>query len=97
MPITQQSGVTPWTRENIDIAPQVAGLYVLRNFPGLNGIIYIGKSGNIRDRLLEHYNNSDIPQVSYFDWYRTDTIAEMDRLERVWIVQYNPKYNQRIG
>ncbi|MBI2514926.1 GIY-YIG nuclease family protein [Candidatus Wolfebacteria bacterium] len=72
------------------------GLYVLRNFPGLNGIIYIGKSLTLKNRLLEHYNLGDVPEVLYFDWYPINTSSEIDRLEREWIIQYNPKYNQRI-
>lgn len=99
MPIIQKSNILSWSRDNIDIIPSnSSGVYVLRNIPSLNGIIYIGSSDDIRRRLTEHWLLGDISETVWFDWYQTNTLEEAQIIERTWISQYTPKYNvQGLG
>lgn len=97
MSIIQKSNILTWSKEQIDLAPEEPGVYVLRNLPSLNGIIYIGCSENLRSRLNEHWNSTDIPEITWFDWYQTDSVPSARSLEKGWISQYAPKYNQNIG
>lgn len=98
MSIVEKSNILVWGSDNINSVPAANGVYVLRNLPSTNGIIYIGSSEDIRRRLNEHWSTGDIPEVMWFDWYKTDTISFARELEQIWIAQYSPKYNsQGVG
>lgn len=85
-----------WNQVSMNVIPEVPGVYVLRNFPSPSGIIYIGSSKNLRDRLQKHLTSGDIPEVTFFDWYPTETVDQAREQERNWILQYSPKYNVRL-
>lgn len=91
----RKSSIMSWTYGNISSTPDVAGVYVLRD--ANQTIIYIGSAGasRLRERLLEHWNESDIPGVSYFDWYQTSSTEEARVLEKAWIAEHRPKHNDR--
>ncbi len=96
--IVEKSNILSWSMEHVATAPRKSGVYVLRNLPSdLSGIIYIGHSVDLRERLEGHWLSSDVPEVSWFDWYVTDTPEAARTLEKDWISKYSPKYNQRIG
>ena len=95
--INKPDFVLAWTSDNINQAPKTIGVYVLRNIPPESGIIYIGRTENLKRRLLEHHRLSDIPEVSFFDWYATDTEQSAINHEKLWIQKYSPKHNERIG
>ncbi len=86
-----------WNPVYINTIPESPGVYVLRNFPSPNGIIYIGSSDNLRERLQKHFTSGDIPEVAFFDYYATGTVEEARAQEGDWILQYSPKYNVRLG
>jgi GIY-YIG catalytic domain-containing protein len=64
MPI--QRRWTDLTEENVNRVSRVWGTYELGN--RLRNIIYIGRSDNLRRRLMEHLNSSDecIQKAFYF-------------------------------
>jgi len=97
MSVITKSNILSWTIENINSVPEQCGVYVLRNFPSINGIIYIDSTENLKRRLLEHYISRDIPEVDFFDWYQTDSRESAMELKKVWIEKYSPKYNERVG
>ena len=91
--IINKSLILSWNEFNIQDIPQTNGIYVLRDFPALEGIIYIGSSNNLRERLLTHWRENDISSVKFFDWYQTNTENEARVLERNWIIKYKPRFN----
>jgi excinuclease UvrABC nuclease subunit len=95
--IIKKSGILPWQALNITSAPSKPGVYVLRTATEISSIVYIGSSDNLERRLNEHFLTGDIPGVLFFDWYETNTLDEARQLERQWIIQYSPRYNERIG
>lgn len=88
-----KSGILMWEHGIISLTPVVAGVYVLRDFS--KSIVYIGSAGagRLRERLLEHWRDSDIPGVAYFDWYHTADTRDARSLENTWISRYKPRYN----
>ena len=96
--VVKKSNILSWNRENVDSTPDVSGVYVLRNIPSLNGIIYIGSSENLNRRLVEHWLTGDVTESMWFDWYETTSTGSAKELEKSWISQYSPKYNtQNVG
>ena len=83
MGYTNKSPIQSWSYSNILAAPEVAGVYVLRD--AAQSITYIGSAGagRLRGRLLEHWNNSDVPGVHFFDWYQTASTDDARSLERL--------------
>ena len=76
MAIIEKSGILVWTEENIQQAPNATGVYVLRKADQKIENGYVGRTREprrLRERLLEHWRNKDIPNVAYFDWYQTDS------------------------
>lgn len=97
MTFIEKSGILPWEKQNIDNVPDICGVYILRRGTTLGSILYIGKAGRgrLKERLLEHFNSSDIPGIRFFDWYETDTENDASTLESFWKTKYNPPYNIR--
>jgi excinuclease UvrABC nuclease subunit len=82
----------------MNVVPEAPGVYVLRNFPSLSGIIYIGSSKNLWYTLQKHLISGDIPEeITFFDWYPTETIEQARQQEKSWILQFSPKYNVHSG
>lgn len=87
----------------IEKAPQTAGVYVMRNDEG--GVIYVGKSINIRKRLLQHAkslqtgwsdrNHRWIYHVIDVSWHETDSELYALLLEDQLIKQFWPVGNVR--
>lgn len=74
-------------------APASPGVYILRNLPSLNGILFIKGTSNIKNELLDHWLSNDIPGVVWFDWYQTESESAAKELEKVWLQKYTPEYN----
>jgi len=95
MGFINKSGILDWNKVNIDTVLATCGVYVLRN--ATKQLIYIGMSEvSIRDRLLYHWNNNDIPNVAFFDWYQTSDAQNAKSLEEGWIAKYKPVYNTQL-
>lgn len=91
--IINKSLILSWNEFNTQSSPEANGVYVMRESPTLEGIIYIGSSNNLRERLLTHWRENDISSVKFFDWYQTKTDEEAKQLERLWITKYKPRFN----
>lgn len=79
-------------------APEESGVYWIRD--GFDETIYIGKSNNIAERLLEHLRDTGHCMHGFQDlefWFRKipDEI-ERDNQERIWIKQAKPRCNERF-
>lgn len=85
----------------IDALPEAPGIY--RFYDAEGSLLYIGKSINIRDRVLSHFSqdhknkkaldiSSQLHQIT-FERTASDFGAQM--LENSEIKQYSPRYNRR--
>jgi len=73
--------------------PATGGVYVFRNLPSVNGIIYIGLTENLREELKRYWESGEIPDVEWFDWYETGSMKDSLELFKKWLQKYTPKYN----
>ncbi|MDO8497790.1 MAG: GIY-YIG nuclease family protein [bacterium] len=87
-------------KENLRDLPTTTGIYI---FKRAQEILYIGKSVNIKARVLSHIENSkliakedSIVQTSdRIEWIITDSEFKALLLESSLIQKYKPKYNSR--
>ncbi len=91
MTIIRTSPVFPWDKPNAEEAPQAPGVYVFWNSESV--IIYIGMSGNLRQRLLQHDQNGDISGIAWFQWHEADSEQNAREVEAVMIRKYRPPLN----
>ncbi len=92
--ITKNSGgVLPWSDDSIENAPAEKGLYVLRSLPTQNGIAFIGYTDNLKKELKDKWENREIPEVAWFDWYTVATKDYGEDLLKKWVEKYSPKLN----
>src|SRR5258708_3103854 len=97
MPITGPGGFV-WTRESILAnAPRASGVYVIYN---RQTWIYIGESGDIQARLLQHYGGDNACITRHaptgFD-FELAVAAQRVARQDYWIGQLGPACNQRFG
>lgn len=64
-------------KEEIYDLPISPGVYIL-HYPNLRDRVYIGSTNNLKRRLYEHRKKP----WRTFDWFRTKTTREAQRLER---------------
>lgn len=93
MTIINKSKILGWNAEEINKTPSSCGIYVLRNIPSINGIIFIGSSKNLLSDIKELFNSNKIPEAAWFDWYETDDEESARLTQKEWIEKYTPKYN----
>ena len=81
-------------KTNIQKAPQQSAVYVIRNRKG--GVQWVGKAGagRLRARLLEHFNEKDIPGADLFQFRTTTSDEEAGALERRYKKRLKPKYGE---
>ncbi len=87
-------------KEKIEQAPVMPGVYIFKN--SKNKPIYIGKAGNLRNRLISYLNNPDpriksiIKYACDIDTIITNSDTEALTLEESLIKLHRPKYNIRL-
>lgn len=84
-----------WNRSNLHSVPSVNGVYVLRDQN--QNILFIGSVGTyrLRERLMGHLRQNDVPGVRYFEWYQTDGPGSAREQERHWVARYKPPFMHR--
>lgn len=97
MPIGDPQGFA-WTRQSIVAnAPNSSGVYAIYN---QQRWIYVGESGDIQARLLQHFNgdNACITNSSPTGFqYELSPAAQRVARQDAWIAKLNPICNQRFG
>ncbi|MFC1789697.1 GIY-YIG nuclease family protein [Patescibacteria group bacterium] len=82
-------------KEKISSLPKTSGVYAFKN----EGILYIGKAINIKERVKNHFNQPDlrnnffINKVTKIGYIKTDSEIEALILEANLIKKQKPKYN----
>ena len=88
-------GIAP---DNLAALPRSCGVYVFRGEGALP--LYIGKSVDLRARVLSHLRNADeaamLAQSRRVDIYRTAGEIGALLLEAQWVKQHMPLYNIRL-
>jgi len=88
-------------KEKLRTLPQVPGVYLMKD--SLGGIIYVGKSKNLKNRVSSYFQNikSRSPKVEKlvmnlkdFEYITTDTEFEAFMLECRLIKDLKPRYNR---
>ena len=84
-----------FSKRNIDEVPVRSGVYNLLNVQG--DITYTGSAGagRLRERLMEHLRDQDIPGATHFQIRPTSSTKEARRVENDLIKRTQPRHNQR--
>ncbi|MCX5853522.1 MAG: excinuclease ABC subunit UvrC [Deltaproteobacteria bacterium] len=85
--------------EKIITAPAAPGVYLMKNRDG--GVIYVGKSGNLKNRVKSYFSGTDsrvmvpflVSRVYEVDVIVTETEKEALILENSLIKEHRPRYN----
>ncbi len=89
--------------ELLRAAPPRPGVYLMRD--KLGGVLYVGKAGNLRNRLRSYFGKkagpdpkirSMIPQIADFEFILTESDEEAVLLECNLIKENKPPYNSRL-
>ncbi|KGM05881.1 DNA polymerase III epsilon subunit [Methylophaga thiooxydans] len=89
------------SQSDIDLLPEAAGIY--RFYDANGGLLYIGKSVNIRERVLSHFGQDhqhgkelDISQqLHHITFQQTPSDFGAQLLENTEIKHYSPRFNRR--
>ena len=96
-----KEGINVDLKEKVRALPSVPGVYLMKD--SLGGIIYVGKSKNLKSRVGSYFQNikSRTPKVEKliknlkdFDYIITDTEFEAFMLECTLIIELKPRYNR---
>lgn len=76
-------------------APSAIGVYYLgsADYTGALAIYYIGKSIDVKSRLIEHIEENKWSDATHFGYCICSTDQEAKQLESSEINYYKPKYN----
>ena len=77
--------------KNVEGVKKGPGVYKLFNNQG--SLTYVGKARNLKERLQQHLNEDDIPNIRQFDVKHTETTGEAERLEKNIIQRSKPVHN----
>jgi len=83
-----------FTRDGVRDLPERQGLYIIEG--PLGTPIYVGKSKNVRRRLLQHLNDGDImaPVFTKVKVRLIQNWKELERVEKEKIWEFEPGGNQ---
>lgn len=90
------------SKEKIDHLPETSGLYCFKN--NKNEVIYIGRSINIKERVIAHLNQTKskkmikmLDEVKFVDYRETgsELIALLEESQE--IKRLNPKFNKALA
>lgn len=80
-----------FSEKNVGNVKEGPGVYKLYNSQG--SLTYVGKAKNIKERLQQHLNEGNIPNIRRFDIKHTATTREAERIEKNIIRRFKPLHN----
>jgi excinuclease ABC subunit C len=80
-----------FSAKNVESVKKGPGVYKL--FNNQDSLTYVGKAKNLKERLQQHLNKDDIPNIRQFDVKHTETTREAERLEKNIIQRSKPVHN----
>ena len=82
-----------FSAKNIENVKEGPGVYRLFNSEDV--LTYVGKAKNLQERLEQHLNQEDIPNVRQFNVTHTDTTREAEKIEKNIIERFKPIHNEQ--
>lgn len=82
-----------FSAKNIEKVKEGPGVY--KFFNPLDSLTYVGKTNNLRQRLLRHLNEEDVPNVRKFEVKHTESTKEAERIEKNIIQRSKPIHNEQ--
>jgi excinuclease ABC subunit C len=82
-----------FSAKNIEKVKEGPGVYKLFNSEG--ALTYVGKAKNLQERLEQHLNEEDVPNVRQFSVTHTDTTSEAEKMEKNIIERFKPIHNEQ--
>jgi hypothetical protein len=82
-----------FNKPGVDLVYEVGGVYGLARkaiLPNQYTILYVGQSGNLRERLQCHLNDPPTAGITYFFVERIDNWAARTMRERELIAEFQP-------
>ena len=95
-------GYGPYTFNEVGVGGtlEAGGVYGLAKptpgKPGYYTILYVGKTGNLRERLRAHLNNPPVSGITHFFAEAITTDAARSQREAVLIAEFNPVGNTQL-
>ncbi|MEW6374454.1 MAG: GIY-YIG nuclease family protein [Thermodesulfobacteriota bacterium] len=80
-----------FSEKNVGNVKEGLGVYKLYNSRG--SLTYVGKAKNIKERLQQHLNEGDIPNIRRFEVKHTATTREAEKIEKNIIRRFKPLHN----
>ena len=80
-----------FSAKNIENIKEGPGVY--KFFNPRDSLTYAGRTNNLRQRLLQHLNEGDIPNVRKFEVKHTESTREAVRIEKNIIQRSKPVHN----
>jgi excinuclease UvrABC nuclease subunit len=82
-----------FSTKNIGNVKEGPGVYKL--FNPQDSLTYVGKAKNLQERLQQHLNEGDIPNVRKFEVKHTETTREAEKMEKNIIQRSKPIHNEQ--
>ena len=80
-----------FSAKNVESVKKGPGVY--KPFNNQGSLTYVAKAKNFKERLQQHLNEDDIPNIRQFDVKHTETTREAERLEKNIIQRSKPVHN----
>lgn len=90
-------GAFPYNKSSVRASgPERIGVYYIGHYSAKREFVadYVGSSGDIRTRLLQHLNQDDWRDVTHFGYRLCRSEQEALALEAAEIKRLKPKYNK---
>lgn len=80
-----------FSQKNIESVQKGPGVYKFYNTR--DSLTYVGKAKNLKERLQQHLNEEDVPNIRQFEVKHTKTTSEAERKEKNIIQRFKPFHN----
>ena len=81
------------SNKNVEKVIEGPGIY--KFFNSQRALTYVGKAKNHKERLQQHLNEGDIPNIRQFEAKHTKTTRDAERIEKTTIQRSKPLHNIR--
>jgi len=82
-----------FSAKNIGNVKEGPGVY--KFFNPQDSLTYVGKARNLQERLQQHLNEGDVPNVRKFEVKHTESAREAEKMEKNIIQRSKPIHNEQ--
>ena len=80
-----------FSAKNIENVKEGPGVY--KFFNPRDSLTYVGNTNNLRERLQQHLNEGDVPNVRKFEVKHTESTRKAEKIEKNIIQRSKPVHN----